>query len=174
LRTRGNHEPSQDRASGPRRRTELRRGRALAQRGDAGAAVAALRRARSIIADGTGSRDPAWTWWVDDTEITVHEGIARSEAGDWRAAVPLLTEAAGQRLRTGRDRYRDHVHLLDALVRVGAWAEAMPVMTKVFSQSRMVSSPRTVNLLHQVIRRIRATGPPAAAELADEMASALA
>jgi transcriptional regulator with XRE-family HTH domain len=152
---------------------ELRRGRALAQLGDAGSAVTSIRHARSVISEGAGPRDPYWTWWIDDLEITWHEGMARADAGDWRSAMPLLETNAYECAGSARCRYNDHAHLLDAQAHVGAWADAQPVAVKVTGMVGVISSARTARLLRKVARQITTAGPPAISEAAHDLTVAL-
>jgi hypothetical protein len=149
---------------------EIRRGRALAQFGDGPGGVAAIRRAREL-AEGDG---PGWTWWVDEAELTLHEGQALGEAGDWAAAVPHMELAAGQVLAgRSRDSYVFHSFLLNAQARAGAWRDAGPVLARLAALSGMISSARTVTLLREVTRHLAANASPGIAEAARELAGAL-
>jgi hypothetical protein len=153
---------------------EIRRGRALAQLGDEGRAMAALGRVRATVADGIGARDPHWTWWVNDVEVAWHLGMARAELGDWAGAVPLFHESATRRAAHRRARYNDLAHLLNALVHVGDWQEAEPVMVEAATLVTAVGSTRTTNLLHRVTDRVaRASAPSTMTDLADDLGRAL-
>jgi len=136
----------------------IRRGRALAQLGDAARALAALRRARSTLLDGVGTRDPAWTWWVDEAEVLWHTAVAYGELGELGRAVPLLAEVAERRAAYPRARYNDLTHLLDALVRVADWRAAEPVAVELAGRAGEVGSVRTTNMLRRVVARIPRLG----------------
>ncbi|RKS76237.1 hypothetical protein BZB76_1588 [Actinomadura pelletieri DSM 43383] len=152
----------------------IRRGRALAQLGHKADAMAALAQSRSVLLDGSGRRDAAWTWWITDSEVLWHTGMARAELGEWGAAVPLLREAAELRGRFPRARYNDLTHLLNALVHVGDWAEAEPVLREISGDAGAVGSGRTTNLLRRVTDRImRADAPSALNDLAEHVHRAL-
>jgi transcriptional regulator with XRE-family HTH domain len=149
---------------------EIRRGRALAQLGDGPGGVAAIRRARAL-ADGDG---PGWTWWVDEPELTLHEGQALGEAGNWKAAVPYMERAADQVIASRpRDSYVFSSFLLNAQARAGTWQDAGPVLARLTGLSGMVSSARTVTLLRAVTRHLAATASPGIAEAARELAGGL-
>jgi hypothetical protein len=142
----------------------------LAQLGDRPRSLAAIGRARSMLADGITNRDPPWMWWIGGAELACHDGMANADLGDWRAAVPLFRESSagrGQLLRSG---YNDTAHLLDALVHAEAWHDAEPVAEGLASFSAEVGSARTASLLRRVTRSIRNTDTtPALADSADEL-----
>ena len=149
----------------------IREGRALAQLGQAGDALAELARARSILLDGVAARDPYWTWWVDDAEVLWHTGMAHAQLGDWAGAIPKLREAV--RLRGAsqrRARFNDTVYLLNALVHVGDWREAEPVLRDAVRRMDEVSSAIITNVLRRVADRIAGSDAPSTvADLADEV-----
>jgi tetratricopeptide (TPR) repeat protein len=154
----------------------LRRGRALAQLGDRPRALAAVGKVRSLIADEITSRDPDWTWWLDDAELAWHEGMAHAELGDWPAAVELFWDSAAGRDARGRarDRYNDTAHLLNALVHVEAWTDAEPVAARLIGIATAVGSVRIANLLRRVTRRITdADTTTTLADSAEELARVL-
>jgi transcriptional regulator with XRE-family HTH domain len=148
---------------------ELRRGRALAQLGELPRGLAAIDRAAAIFADGTS---PEWAWWVDSGEVLVQRGMTLAEGGDWHAAVPVLEAAAASR-RPGTAAYTGQARLLDGLARVGAWADAAPVIGKLTGMAGMIASPRTAALLRKTTRRIAAAAPPPVAAAARELAAAV-
>ena len=71
----------------------VRRGRALALVGDHRRALAELGAPRTGLEDSIGAQDPAWAWWVNDSEITGHEGEALLAAGEAKAAIPRMQRA---------------------------------------------------------------------------------
>jgi transcriptional regulator with XRE-family HTH domain len=149
---------------------EIRRGRALAQLGDASGGLAALGRARAL-AEGDG---PEWTWWVDEPELVLHEGQALGEAGDWAAAVPYMERAVEQvPASRARDSYVFNSFLLNAQAQAGTWNDCGPVLSRLAGLSGMVSSARTVALLRTVTRHLAARASPGIAEGARELASTL-
>jgi transcriptional regulator with XRE-family HTH domain len=154
---------------------DIRRGRALAQLGHEADALALLGRARSVLSDGPGARDAAWTWWITEAEVLWHTGMARAELGEWAVAVPLLRDAAELRSSHRRARYNDLTHLLNALAHVGDWAEAEPVLAQVAGDAGDVGSGRTTSLLRRVTTRIMRTHAPSAiTDLAEDVHRALA
>ncbi|GAA4087273.1 helix-turn-helix transcriptional regulator [Actinomadura miaoliensis] len=138
----------------------IRRGRALAQLGHQNRAFDAIDSARSAIADGINERDPYWTWWVTETEITWHKGMAHAELGNWGAAVPLLHESVEGRTAYRRALYNDRAHLLNALVHVASWADAERIIGDISGQVGEVGSSRTTNLLRRIVRRVPHAGAP--------------
>jgi tetratricopeptide (TPR) repeat protein len=138
---------------------DIRRARAFAQYGDRERALNTFDKARSSLADGISSRDPRWTWWIDEAELTWHKAMVFADLGEWRRAVPLFEDAADLRQDAGvryrRAGYNDAVHLLDALVRVAAWHDAeQTIVNDVVPHVAEVDSRRTANLLLRVIGRI--------------------
>ncbi|QXJ20707.1 helix-turn-helix transcriptional regulator [Actinomadura graeca] len=138
----------------------IRKGRALAQLGRGGEALDTLGRARAALLDGVTGRDSSWTWWITDSEVLWHTGMAHADLGDWPAAVPLLRESADLRVGFRRAHYNDQVHLLNALAHVGDWREAESVLTEVAGILGEVGSARTTNLLRRLTRRIVNADPP--------------
>ncbi|MFD0857155.1 hypothetical protein ACFQ07_33435 [Actinomadura adrarensis] len=132
----------------------IRRGRALAQMGDRMGAFDALDSACSTLDQGISPRDPYWTWWVTDPEISWHRAMAHAELGEWSVSVSLFQEAARQRTEYQRAWYNDQAHLLNALVHVRAWQDAEPVILELLNGAGAVESGRTTNLLRRVADRI--------------------
>ncbi len=64
----------------------IRKARAMAQAGDA-SALRLLREARALYEDGLRDDDPAWTWWVDERELSWHEAMALADLGQRGIAV---------------------------------------------------------------------------------------
>ncbi|RAY15047.1 XRE family transcriptional regulator [Actinomadura craniellae] len=149
---------------------DIRRGRALAQLGDTAGADDAFARASVILADGIGPSDPYWTWWMTDAELMWHRGAAAADRGDWVRAATLLHASAEARATARRARYNDLTHLLNALVRARAWADAEPVIGEVAAHLGEVESTRTTNLLRRVVERIVRDGG-ASSTVADTAAS---
>ncbi|MFK4068105.1 helix-turn-helix domain-containing protein [Streptomyces sp. NPDC029674] len=143
--------------------TELRRSRALAAVGDHARARQAIGRARSALDNSLHPRDPQWSWWVNDLEVTGHE-----------AEVALLlsepTRAAQRFARThemvesinpiGRGALYYTTAELDALVQLGAWQEAEEPLTRLGPILRNVTSSRNRKRLRKVLRSVYRDGPP--------------
>lgn len=152
----------------------LRRGRALAQLGDRPRALAAIGRSRSMLADGITSRDPDWTWWISEPELTCHEGMAHADLGDWQTAARLFQKSSAGHGPLVRARYNAEAHLLHVLVHGRAWRDAEPVAAGLASFSAEVGSARTANLLRRVTRRIKSTNTTTAlADNAEELSRLL-
>lgn len=141
---------------------DVRRARALAHLGDGPRALDAIERARCALAGSVTTRDPGWTWWMDDAELSWHEGMVRAELGDWRKAIGPLTLAASRRTTRGRSRYHYAAQLLNALVHAGAWQEAEPVIADVLEQAPEVGSAWTARLLRDTAERAERARPPSA------------
>ncbi|GLZ13736.1 hypothetical protein Acsp04_39710 [Actinomadura sp. NBRC 104425] len=148
----------------------IRRGRALAQLGDRNGAFDAIGSARSAIAGGISERDPYWTWWVTETEVAWHQGMAHAELGDWGAAIPLLHETVEGRAAFQRALYNDRAHLLNALVHAASWADAEQVIGDISAQVGEVGSSRTTNLLRRIVRHIGdADAPSTVSDIAHDL-----
>ena len=129
----------------------IRRGRALVRLGDAQGGLTDLHQARMLTGEGPSSSDPWWAWWADDSEVAWQEGTARADLGDWRAAVPLLHEAASARAKGhgARTVHHDRATLLEALVRAGAWADIPPALAVLSANGPLISSARTSAVLRR-------------------------
>lgn len=155
----------------------VRRARALAQLGERQRSLDALRQARALLADGISSRDPEWTWWVDDAELAWHEAMCLADIDDWPRAVDLFRQAYELRPagKAPRGRYNDLAHLLEAQTIVQAWHEAEDTMTDVASCIGDVGSARTtVVLLRSVDRITQAAAPSSLTDQAEELRLLLA
>lgn len=64
----------------------IRKARAHAQGGDI-QALTLVSEARSLYQDGLTATDPAWAWWIDEREISWHEGMCRADLGDHASAL---------------------------------------------------------------------------------------
>ncbi|MEU8959601.1 helix-turn-helix transcriptional regulator [Streptomyces sp. NPDC048518] len=152
--------------------TELRRGRALAAVGDRSRARQAVSRARSRLDDSLHPRDPQWSWWVNDLEVTGHEAEVALLLDEPARAVPRfertheLVEAINP---TGRGALYYSVAQLDALVRVGAWQEAEEPLMRLGPLLNNVASSRNRKRLRRVLRSIYRDGPPWLIESAREI-----
>jgi tetratricopeptide (TPR) repeat protein len=135
---------------------DVRAARALAALGDSTSALRAFDRARSAFADGTTTRDPAWSWWFDERELAGHEGMIHSALGDHSRAVPHLATAVER--SQGREHFRwalyiHRANLLRALLRASSWAEAERVAIDLVPMVGMIASARTEGLLRRTVAR---------------------
>jgi hypothetical protein len=146
----------------------IRQGRALVRLGRTGEGLTDLERAGQLIADGPGSRDPWWTFWVTPSEIWWQQGTARGDVGDWRGAVPLLGAAANARSagHGARTVLHDQACLAESLVRVGALDDARQVIGELSPAARTITSARTSRVLLRTAAHATAAGDDA---LADEI-----
>ncbi|QXJ22760.1 helix-turn-helix transcriptional regulator [Actinomadura graeca] len=151
----------------------IRAARSLAQAGDRARSLDRLERVASVLQDSMHSRDPAWSWWLDASELAVQRGLVYAELGDHKAAMPYFDEAAHGRLRQdpysprsqagpvtahgqqwGRAAYNDLVHLFVALTKASAWMDAEAVATTVTDFTREVVSAQTEVTLHVAVRTV--------------------
>lgn len=150
---------------------DVRAARALAALGDAPAALRTFDRARSAFADGTTSRDPAWSWWFDERELAGHEGMIHAALGDHDRALPQLAVAVER--SQGRERFRwalyiHRANLLRALLRAGSWDEAERVAVDVAPMVGEIASARTEGLLRRTVAHPE-TRPPLPSTLGDAL-----
>ncbi len=139
----------------------LRRARALAVLGDRDGALATMARVRADFTDGVSTRDPFWTWWVDDCELVWHKGMVHANLGDWAPAIDEFSRSLelGEHTDTRRGRYARLACLLAALVHVRDWSRAEPVALELLPMAREVGSGRATRLLRRT--SARATSAPA-------------
>ncbi|WP_369215942.1 helix-turn-helix domain-containing protein [Streptomyces flavofungini] len=142
--------------------TELRRGRALASAGDRPRARQAIGRARSGLEDSLSPRDPEWSWWVDDLEVTGHEAEVALLLGEPERAVPLFErtrELTGAIDPTGRGALYYAAAELDALVRLSAWRQVEEALLRLPPILRNVTSSRNRRRLRSALSAIERDGP---------------
>ena len=135
---------------------DVRTARALAALGDSTSALRTFDRARSAFADGTTTRDPAWSWWFDERELAGHEGMVHAALGDHSRALPQLATAVERSQGWEQFRWALYIHranLLRALLHVGSWAEAERVAIDVVPMAGMIASARTEGLLRRTVAR---------------------
>lgn len=141
----------------------VRQARALAQTGDRRRALDTLHRASAQLSAGASNRDPAWTWWIDDSELAWQEAMCLSDDGDRHAAVDLFQRAYDLRSPSARRaRFNDLAHLLDGQTAAGAWHDAEVTMLSLLAEMSDVRSGRTSALLRRIaaaILRERDHGP---------------
>ncbi|WP_063798010.1 helix-turn-helix transcriptional regulator [Streptomyces sp. 150FB] len=152
--------------------SQVRRARALAQAGDRARALDAMERATGAMQDSAPDREPAWTWWIDDAEITGHYGELWLSLGDGKAALPHLERAAEVEHGGGRRKLGHLVALLTGFVSVQAWRESEKALLEIFDLLDIVTSARSRERLKETLRGIRRDAPQWLADLADETAKA--
>jgi tetratricopeptide (TPR) repeat protein len=133
---------------------DIRRGRALAQRGDEQGAFDALNRAGAALTGSINARDPYWTWWVDETELTRHKATAYDQLGRWRRAIPLREQIITGHQGSYPYGKLDLAQLLNALVQVRDWRRAEDIITEIASLANSIAPGRTANLLRRTFEQI--------------------
>ncbi|PDP87156.1 DNA-binding protein [Glycomyces fuscus] len=157
----------------------LRLARAAAQEGERIRARRLIGETLSRYLEGPRRGDPAWTWWLTETEIAWHRAMTRADAGEWGAAAEAFAEAveqvrAGGRAAGaeadggGRSPFHAAVSLLWALARARSWEEAEAVLLRdVVPRVGSVASVRCARLLAEAVRLIdTARGRPSLREAA--------
>ncbi len=147
---------SRDRLS-PRVKTLflVRKARAQAQGGDE-QALRLFDQARSHYEDGMRDSDPKWAWWVDERELSWHEGMALVDLGRSHEAIEKFEQSVWMMTsHQMRGRYVHLGYLLSAQVEVGAWRDAEATMRQIATMVSDVSSTRTVVLLAGILSRLR-------------------
>lgn len=139
----------------------VRRARALARLGNGRRALAELEIARRELSGGIGPDDPAWSWWLHEAEMAVHESRIRSLSDDRAGAVSwseraVLTLPAKQ----GRDQALYRAWLISDLIDVGAWREVDEVVEQLLSKVSVGSSARVPAILGRAERRAGREGAP--------------
>ncbi|PJE95985.1 hypothetical protein CUT44_19465 [Streptomyces carminius] len=159
----------------------MRRGRALAAMGDGRRALASLGAARSGLLESVGPRDPAWTWWADEREVTGHLGQALIDLGDPGKAVPHLRYAHARALdqqsgEEGRSAMHYRVELLRGCTAVRAWAEVEEELQALSPLLGTIGSGRNRRMLRGALRSLARTSgvPSRISALAAETARAAA
>ncbi|EPH46699.1 DNA-binding protein [Streptomyces aurantiacus] len=112
-----------------------------------------MARADSLFLDGVSRYDPAWAWWIDEGELTGHQGWVAARLRDFDRAVPLLHRAA---TAPGGPSYRHlfTAHLLAALTGAGAWTDAERLIADLTSHARDIGSARTTESLRATAHRL--------------------
>jgi transcriptional regulator with XRE-family HTH domain len=138
----------------------VRRARALAALGAGGEAVTEIGRARALLDEGIGVRDPNWTWWIDGAELAWHDGMLHASLGDWATALPGFGHAVNACAPTyHRGLYVHRAYLLEALIRLGSWPDAERTLLEVLPMVGAVGSARTVRVLRRVAALTAQAGP---------------
>ncbi|MFH9067793.1 helix-turn-helix domain-containing protein [Streptomyces alboflavus] len=132
----------------------LRRARALAHAGDGARALSEMKASWAILDDSIGPRDPAWTWWLNECELSGHEGEVHLALGDPARALPRLRRARelAEAFRpAGSGAFYYGVAELVACARAGAWRDCEGALLSVRPLLETVSSGRSHNRLRRVL-----------------------
>ncbi|MEU6127123.1 hypothetical protein, partial [Streptomyces sp. NPDC047123] len=132
----------------------IRQAHAVAMLGGSSAATDLLAQARSRFLDGVSRTDPAWAWWIDETELLGHQGWVLARLRHWGHAVPLLHRAA---TATAGPAYRGlfAAHLLAAYAGAGAWRDAEQLVGELAPRIADTASARTAESLGATALRHR-------------------
>ncbi|WP_251061375.1 DNA-binding protein [Streptomyces sp. ISL-100] len=131
----------------------VRQAHALAMLGSRKEPMDLISRAQSRFLDGVSRHDPPWAWWIDQTELTGHQGWVLARLRRWRRAIPLLHRAATAPGPSYRHLFA--AELLSALAGAGAWREAEDLITDVAPRAAGIGSVRTTERLHRTATRLR-------------------
>ncbi|WP_086822568.1 hypothetical protein [Allokutzneria sp. NRRL B-24872] len=123
----------------------VRRARALAALGASGEAEREFGRARAAFLDGIGSRDPSWTWWINERELSWHEGMMRAE---WGRGIEELAESYESCGTDPRSRFVYGAHLAEALARARS-SEAERIAGEVIPFAGVIGSVRAERALRR-------------------------
>ncbi|MEU8823536.1 helix-turn-helix transcriptional regulator [Streptomyces sp. NPDC048636] len=140
----------------------IREAKGLVGTGRTSDAIESLGRARSLIEDGSGVGEPAWTWWVTSGEIDRQWGHSLQIAGDAQKAIELLLQSVqpGRDVTTGYSSERV-ARLAQCLLDVHAWRDAEDVVRSLVTAAPGISSGRTLRLIgHVAKQRERLSGAP--------------
>ncbi|MFI5831346.1 DNA-binding protein [Streptomyces sp. NPDC051578] len=112
-----------------------------------------IARAQGHFLDGVSRRDPHWAWWIDQAELTGHQGWVLARLRRWDRALPLLHRAATAPGPSYRHLFA--AELLAALARAGAWREAEDLITDLAPRAAGIGSARTARSLLGTARLLR-------------------
>lgn len=150
--------------------SHVRRALGLAQAGDRTRALEAAERASGGLQDSVGDRDPQWTWWIDEGEVSRHHGEVYMSLGDPQSALPHLHRAT-ELERTGGRRELGHACAeLEALATIGAWRDCEVVITERLPRLQHVTSSRIRARLKAVVRTLDRNAPTWLSDVAHDVA----
>lgn len=135
----------------------IRKARSLAIAGSRQEAIKEFSAARASLQDSIIRRDPSWTWWVDDRELTGHEGEALLVLGDSNVAVPKMRRALELGTDTDANRRGNlyyGVALLAAYSSSKAWRECESTLIDIAPMLEVVTSGRTHRRLRGILKEI--------------------
>lgn len=135
----------------------IRRGRALARMGERSRALNEMEAAWAALGDSISPNDPAWTWWVNELELSGHEGEVFLSVGEVGKALPRIHRARemAQAFRPGgRGVFYYSVSMLEAYATGRAWRECEDELVAIPALLEVVSSGRNRRRLRSVLRGI--------------------
>ncbi|WKK22183.1 XRE family transcriptional regulator [Streptomyces olivoreticuli] len=155
----------------------IRKARALADTGSRRRAMREFTAARSGLEDSITTRDPSWTWWVDERELSGHEGESLLALGEPNAAVPKLRRALDLATESNSNRrviLYYSVALLTAYASGRAWRECESTLLSMPPLLEEVASGRSRRRLRATLHEIARTpgSPHWLSDLAREMTAA--
>jgi hypothetical protein len=131
---------------------QMRLARAYAQMGLRPMALTAMDTARGLFYEGTGDRDPAWSWWISERGFDHATGAMLGGLGDWRPAIEPIQraiEAAPGHAR--RDLFLYLCVLLHAQMEAGAWRDGAATAERLVPLLGQVRSTRPLARLMATI-----------------------
>ncbi|ANW21839.1 helix-turn-helix domain-containing protein [Streptomyces clavuligerus] len=140
----------------------VRQARALAITGDLTRASAVMERANGALQDSGSDRDPMWTWWIDEAEIAVHQGMLLVDAGDAPAALPHLQSGLDRSLHSSprNSRRKSYASVLaEAAALAGAWRDTESIIVDHLGPLPYVTTTRTQLRIRRMLRVIDRDGP---------------
>jgi hypothetical protein len=140
----------------------MRMARAYAQMGLRSMALTEMDTARGLFYEGTGDRDPAWSWWISERGFDHATGAMLGGLGDWSAAIEPVQraiEAAPGQAR--RDRFLYLCVLLHAQLEAGAWRDGAVTAEHLVPDIGQVGSARPLARLMATIDATRDAARPA-------------
>ncbi|MFI1967673.1 helix-turn-helix domain-containing protein [Streptomyces cinnamoneus] len=155
----------------------VRKARAFAATGCGESALSEVAAARGGLAESISPLDPAWAWWVDDCEISGHEGEVHLALGQPDKAVSKMhhaLELATQQSASGRRELAYTIALLTAQAAGHAWRECEAALTAIPPLLESVSAGREYGRLRATLRDLSrsAQAPHWLTDLARDVASA--
>lgn len=135
---------------------QMRMARAYAQLGLRSMALSTMDTARGLFYEGTGDRDPAWSWWISERGFDHATGAMLGSLGDWKAAIEPIQralEAAPGHAR--RDRFLYLCVLLHAQLKAGAWRDGAVTAEHLLPYIGQVRSARPLARLMATIGETR-------------------
>ncbi len=119
-------------------------------------------RARSLLQECPPVDAPEWAWWVSEREIDRQQGRALCDIGHWSDAIPVLQRATDDRNDEAHVGYSlsSSFLLLNALMAVEAWGDALEVAERLIPEIGEVASVATLKELDEALARNMRKAPP--------------
>lgn len=153
----------------------VRRARALGLLRARDEGLAELRAAGAVLLDAAGPDDPAWSWWLHEAELAVHEGRLLAAAGDARGAVDASARAVlAVPARQGRDGVLYRAWLLHDLVRAHAWRDVEQVAAELVARAGTAGTARVPKIVASALRAAEDPRVRAPRRVKDSVREALA